>query len=253
MKIPLNKWLAYYSPLFRGRFDFFLSTAAPRRETWHQGLAMTGGRFWVRVHGGHNLRRVVGPMADWKPSLSDVLVARGEGRTASLETFPWVGHSANAEYIYALTVVGAGGVEDVSGAPIIVARFDPDGALIGPSPNRINDIRVQAIAGGRFVLRWYYDETGQEVPPGCFNVYSDDGSPGTMDYDVIVATVAYRFRRGHFEWTSAAYSEGDRIAWAVRAESASGVVGPVGATALGIAATALPPAPIGLIVIGAED
>ena len=53
----LDQWLTYYRPLFRGRFDFFLSADKPMREGWHQALGLTGGRFWARVHGGHDLRR----------------------------------------------------------------------------------------------------------------------------------------------------------------------------------------------------
>ncbi|MBN2560668.1 MAG: hypothetical protein JXQ75_07035 [Phycisphaerae bacterium] len=253
MVTQLEKWLGYWSPLIRGRFDFFVSADGPRHDAWHQGLALTGGRFWVRHHGGHDLRRVLGPAPEWSPSLSCVLVGRSDGRRVTVTTFPWVCHAAEAEYVYGLSVVGAGGVPDVTDAPLSRAAFDEAGALIGPAPNRVGDLAVEPLSGGRLALRWTYDEAEQETAPSAFRVYNDEGSCGTVNYEVVVATVAYRFRRGYFSWTSGAFAHGSRVTWAVRAASAAGAEGPASPLGLGVAAAAPPAAPQGMRITAAGD
>lgn len=253
MATQLKKWLTYYGPLLGGRFDFFLSAQGPRRESWHQGLALTGGRFWVRVEGGHDLRRAVGPVSGGSPSSSDVLVGRSDGPSAAVTTFPWVGHVAGTEYQYGLSVVGAGGVADTAGASVVRAAFDENGALIGPAPNAVGALAVEPLSGGRFVLRWTYDETDQEAAPTAFHVYNDVGSFGAINYEVVVATVAYHLRRGYFDWTSEAFADGSRVTWAVRAVSTAGTQGPASPTALGVAVAALPGPPQGVRVTAAED
>ncbi len=275
MLTQLQKWLAFYSPLLRGRFDFTSALAGrarllpsrgtdangsrllPSREAWHQGLALTGGRFWVRLRGGHDLRRIVGPAADWTASRSDamvgcsgalakragVLVGRADGPAETVTTFPWVCHAADTEYRYALSVVGAGGVMDFADAPQARAAFDADGALVAPAPNRVGDLVVRPLSGGRFELRWTYDETDEETPPAQFRIYSDAGSPGTIDYDIPVGTVPYRFRRGFFAWTSPPFADGTRLTWSLRAASSTGPEGPPSPPAFAVARAACPPPP----------
>jgi hypothetical protein len=248
MSPQLQKWLAFYSPLCRGRFDFAPGFAGrarllPSREAWHQALALTGGRFWVRLRGGHDLRRVVESAADWTPSRSDVLVGRADGAAAAVTTFPWVCHAADTEYRYALSVVGAGGVTDFADAPQARAAFDADGALVGPAPNRVGDLAVRPLSGGRFDLRWTYDETDEETPPARFRVYNDAGSFGSINYDVAVATAPYRFRQGFFTWTSPPYADGARLTWAVRAATAAGAEAPPSPPAFAVAQAAGPVPP----------
>jgi len=248
----LTKWLRYFSPLFRGRFDFHIASTTPRREAWNQGLGLTGGRFWVRLAGGHDLRRTISPVSGWTPSLSDALVGRSDGPGASVTTFPWIKHAAGANYGYGLTVVGAGGVQDVADAPVVRASFDDEGALVGPAPNAACDLAVEPVAGGRFLLRWTYDERDEEAAPATFRLFNDAGSPGEVDYDTVVATASYRIRRGYFNWTSDAFTDGSRVRWAVRAVSAEGVEGPESNVAFGVAAAAMPDAPWGILVRSAE-
>ncbi|MFH1419449.1 MAG: hypothetical protein ABII12_14330 [Planctomycetota bacterium] len=252
MTSQLEKWLRYFSPLFRGRFDFLLSSATPCREAWHQGLGLTGGRFWVRVIGGHDLRRTISPVSGWKPSLSDALVGRSDGPSASVTTFPWVNHAAGANYGYGLTVVGAGGVADAGDAPVARASFDDEGALVGPAPNAACDLAVESVAGGRFILRWTYDERDEEAAPAAFRLFNDAGSPGEVNHDTVVATAPYRTRRGYFNWTSDAFAGGSRVRWAVRAVSADGAEGPASNVAFGVAAAAMPDAPWGILLHATE-
>ncbi len=253
MTTQLDKWLAYYSPLLGGRFDFHTSAEGPRHEAWHQGLALARGRFWVRVAGGHDLRRVAGAGRGRVPSVADALVGRSDGRGATVTTFPWVGHAADTEYQYGLTVVGAGGVADATDAPQARAVFDESGALIGPAPNVVGDLAVEPLSGGRFALRWTYDETDEECAPSAFRIYNDAGSFGSINYGVVVGTASYRFRLGYFNWTSGAYVDGSRVTWAVRAASEAGAEGPASPLTMGVAAAALPPAPQGVRALAVEE
>ena len=248
----LTKWLRYFSPMFRGRFDFHIASTTPRREVWNQGLGLTGGRFWVRLAGGHDLRRTISPVSGWKPSLSDALVGRSDGPSVTVTTFPWVDHAPGANYGYGLTVVGAGGVQDVAAAPVVRAIFDDEGALVGPAPNPARDLAVEPVAGGRFLLRWTYDERDEEVAPAAFRLFNDAGSPGAVNYDTVVATAPYRTRRGFFSWTSDAFADGTRMRWAVRAVSAEGAEGLESNVAFSVAAAAMPGAPWGILVKSAE-
>jgi hypothetical protein len=242
----LAKWLRYYSPLFRGRFDFFLSADAPRREAWHQGLDLTGGRFWIRLLGGHDLRRKEGSAGQGEPSSSDVLAGRSDGRSATVTTFPWVPHRAGVEYLYGLTAVGGGGVAGTDCPPVVRAVFDDDGELRPPAPNVVQDLVVEPLNGGRFHLRWMYDERDQEVQPQEFEVYSDAASPGEVNYAAVVAAVPYQFRRGGFSWISEPFVDGSRVTWGVRSVAAGGTKGPVGREASGYALARGPQAPSGI-------
>ena len=258
------KWLRYYDPLFRGRFDFSQSAAGPAREAWHQGFGLTGGRFWVRLRGGHDLRRrdarPVGSSAcDSEPAFSEdlasagVLVGRADGKTAAVTTFPWAGHPPGANHIYALTVMGAGGVPDALGAPEARAEFDAAGALLDPAPNAVSEPSVEALSAGRFRLRWTYDETDEEAPPSEFRVFNDAGSPGVVDFGVVVGTSPYQLRQGFFEWTSAPFAHDVRVLWSVTAATAAGVLGPASAAGSGVAQAALPLAPAGIRAVAGEE
>lgn len=252
----LSKWLRYYQPLFRGRFDFFPGGSGPRLEAWHQGLGMTGGRFWVRVAGGHDLRRrdVTGSAAcpdseadgtSGSESSPGALVGRADGRSSSVTTFPWVAHEAGRSYAYSLLVVGAGGVAEAGDAPRVRLTFDGAGALVGPAPNGVCDLSVEPISGGRFRLVWTYDEKDQGAAPVEFQLFNDAGSPGVINFGVVVATAPYRFRQGSFAWESGGFSHDERVEWAVQAVSSAGIAGALSAKAFGVARAALPEAPVG--------
>lgn len=246
----LDKWLAYYRPLFRGRFDFILAADKPIREGWHQALGLTGGRFWVRVRGGHDLRRRDYDATTTALALSGVLVGRADGRAAVVTTFPWVNHQAGRGYDYELIAVGAGGAVETRDAPGQRLSFDNDGALVGPEPNPVCDLAVDALPGGQFRLRWAYDETNEEAPPATFDIFNDAGTPGTINDAIVVATVPYQFRQGFFSWLSAGFAHDTHLYWSVRAVSADGVAGEMSAAAGGSARAALPPAPADVRVSG---
>ena len=257
----LERWLTYYQPLFRGRFDFFRSADKPMREGWHQALALTGGRFWVRVHGGHNLRRRDSSAADGcdgqggdsatpRRTRSGVLVGRADGRATVVTTFPWVEHQAGRRYTYELIAVGAGGAAESLDAPVLRLSFDDNGALVGPEPNPVCDLAVDALSDGRFRLRWAYDEANEEASPSTFQIFNGAGTPDTIDDTIVVATVPYQFRQGFFSWLSAGFAHDTHVCWAVRAVSAGGAAGGLSATVGHSARAALPPVPAGVRVGG---
>jgi hypothetical protein len=258
----LNKWLTYYRPLFRGRFDFFQSAGGPMREGWHQGLGMTGGRFWSRVHGGHDLRRRDSDAEDANgggdevdstsglPKSAGLLVGRADGRAATVATFPWINHQAGQSYTYELFAVGAGGVAAMENAPTLRLSFDDNGALVGPEPNPVCGLAVDALSGGRFRLRWAYDETNEEAPPSTFDIFNDADTPGSINDAIVVASVPYRFRQGFFSWLSAGFAHDAHPCWSVRAVTAGGAASRMSATADGTAMAAAPLAPAGVRVGG---
>ncbi len=218
----LEKWLSWYAPLFGGRFDFDVAGTEPRFDALNRGLVMTRGRFWVRVFGGHDLRRASGAA----PTTGDAIVGRADGKSGSITTFPWIAHAADADYVYAVHPVGAGGVTDADAAVRVRAVFDSAGDLLGPMPNAPQGLHVEPLAGGAFRLSWSYDETGEEAAPSEFLVFNDSGSPGAVNYAVIVAQPAYRTRGGFFEYVSDPFSHDLRVTWGVRARSAGGVTEP---------------------------
>lgn len=233
----IDKWLGWFSPLLGGRFDFFVAADGPRFDAWSSGLCLTRGRFWVRVRGGHDLRRAVGR----PPARTDPIVGRADGGVATLSTFAWVAHPAGSQWWYALHVVGAGGVADEADAPRVRVLFDDDGGLIGLAPHAPTLLCVEPLAGGRFRLSWRYDETHQEVAPAEFRLYNDAASPGAVNYSSPVASVPYRFRAGDFAYVSEPFAHGTRVTWAVRARSAAGVEERNTATATGAADVEGPP------------
>jgi len=212
---------------------------------------MTGGRFWVRTRGGHDLRRTE-DAGGGEPASDPVLVGRSDGRAATITTFPWVCHRAGAVYTYALTVVGAGGVSDAGGAPVVVAAFDAAGEVIGPAPNPVRHLAASAASAGRVALRWTYDEEGEEAAPSEFRAYNDAADPGSIDWMTPVATMPYRRRRGCFAWTSESFDDGVRLNWAVRAVSANGVKGPASNVAFAVAANRAPDPPQGVVGMASD-
>ena len=251
----IEKWMRYYRPLFQGRFEFFRSADRPKNGPWHQGLSMTNGRFWVRTRGGHDLRRRdadgQSPCAQDRPAC-DILVGRSDGPNAALTTFPWVEHIAARSYLYTLRAIGAGGVAEQQQTSNLRLTFDDSGNLLGPSPNTVCALAVESVSNGRFRLRWTYDETDEETSPTAFHVFNDDGSSGTINYDVVVATVPYRVRQGYFHWTSTGFAHDVRVTWSVRAASDQGVLSAATFAIDNVARANLPAASAGIQVRGEE-
>lgn len=216
----LTKWLGYYSPLFRGRFDFHRGEDAPRMDSWCNALSLFGGRFWVRIMGGHNLRRSTTSRI---PQLFDPIIGTCDGPRATLTTNWLVGHAASSRYLYRVTSVGGGGVEDDGRNAVREVETDADTKLTGALPNRIADLAIEPQSDGTYVLRWTYCATAQAIAPTTFRIYSDSGT-GTMDYVTPISSVAYVSGVPTYTYTTPvlAGATDTLCKFVIRAEAASG-------------------------------
>lgn len=199
----LNKWLRHYDPIHRGWTPAGIAN----------GVCTTCGYSFPRIRGGYNLRRSPGPAA--------LVVGSAGADAAEIRTFPWIGHDALTDYTYRLTAVNGGGVENSIEQSVAFASFDSQGAWCGAWPNPPGDLRVRALAGGRFEVCWTYTAKGQQAEPVEFRVYSDGGR-GTVDYTLPAGVVAYRRGRLQFTYTSSGFADGVKVWWAVRACSDTG-------------------------------
>lgn len=217
---PLTKWLNYYSPLFGGQFDFFTEESAPRMDSWANALVLLGGWHWVRIKGGHNLRRSSDSSI---PTLDDPIIGVADGAAATIKTNWLVGHAASSRYIYRLTAVGGGGVEDDGRTAIVEVTTDGAGALANPIPNRVADLQATPQTAGTFAMRWTYLAVGQAAAPKYFRVYSDSGT-GTIDYVTPIGTVSYTAGSPTYSFTTGVLTGvGDTVVqFVVRSESTAG-------------------------------
>lgn len=223
----LNKWLAHYDPIHRGWTPAGIAN----------GVCTTSGYSFPRIRGGYNLRRACGRPAH----AADVIVGAAGIDAAEVRTFPWVRHEPDSSCEYALTAISGGGIENWTQAARCSVGFDAAGQWLGPHPNQPRDLRVKELAGGRFLLRWTYAEAGQAVAPAEFRVYTDHGGEA-VDYSRPEGLVAYRSRRMHFAFISAAFPEAARVRWAVRAASLAGLESAGTCEASGLADAAGPAA-----------
>lgn len=204
----LAKWLAYYDPIHRGWTP----------EGIANGVCATSGFSFPRIRGGYNLRRSVGQI----PDASTLIVGAAGVDMETVRTFGWVTHEADTAYVYRLTAINGGGVENWTDVVTLDTAFDGSGYWVGARPNAPGDLQVAPAAGGTLLLRWTYSREGEQAEPYEFHVYHDGGT-GTVDFDSVVANVPYRRGRFHCSYLSEAFDHGTRIRWAVRAVSTSKV------------------------------
>jgi hypothetical protein len=207
----MDKWLAYWCPLQMG--------LTPNGHA--NALVLTQGTFWARAAGGYNLYRWTGSET---PVQTDRVIGAASAGARQVSNFPFITHEPSTVYWYLLRAVGGGGVEESTTHQLRRVAFDADGDMIGSRPNSPGHLSVDSLSGGRFCLRWAYEPTGQEVSPGSFDIYNDDGSPGQVDYTTAAGSVDYAIGRSLFEWTSDAFSDGTIVWWSVRAKSPDGVL-----------------------------
>jgi hypothetical protein len=154
--------------------------------------------------------------------MSSPIIGAGAAGQVAIREFPWIAHEPGTTYVYRLNAVGAGGVEEDSAKNVTSVAFGPDGAWLGLRPNSPSDLRISCLSGGRFALRWSYNEKNQQASPSEFRIFTDGGT-GSIDYDEPVAVVQCRGRRMHFQHVTVAWPHGTRVSWSVRAFAASGV------------------------------
>lgn len=204
----LTKWLRYYDPLHRGWTPDGIAN----------GVCATNGFAFPRIKGGYNLYRSTSRQSGPQ---GRIVGAAGHD-AATIRLFEWVTHAPSTTYYYWLCTVGGGGAENRLDETVVEAVFDATGQWIGARPNPPTDLRVSALSGGRFLVKWTYSPQGEQAEPGEFRVYTDSGV-GTIDYSSPVGTITYHRGRVHFEYTSAAFAHGTRTRWSVRAATATGI------------------------------
>lgn len=202
----LGKWLAHYDPIHRGW----------TRAGVANGVTATCGFCFPRILGGYHLRRRVGGT----PGADDAIVGTAGHDATTIRTFPWVRQEAGVTYVYRLFPVGGGGVENHTDMRITLTGLRVDGRWRGAWPNSPADLRVDAMAGGRFRLRWTYPPEGEQATPSEFRVYRGEGGR-SVDFGAVVATLPHHAGQFHHEYVSEAFAHGEQVRWAVRAATAS--------------------------------
>jgi hypothetical protein len=222
----LAKWLAYYDPIHRGWTPGGIAN----------GVCATSGFFFPRIRGGYNLRRGEGSVPDG----SAPIVGAAGADADTIRTLPWIGHEADTTYVYRLTAINGGGVENFIDAITAETPFDASAIWLGARPNPPGDLRVTPSVNGSFVLRWTYTVNGEQAEPASFNVYSDGGT-GSIDFENPAANLTYRRGRFHYDYTSIGFAHGTKVRWAVRAVTGAGVEDAGEVTAFGWADAEPPP------------
>lgn len=203
----LQRWLDHYDPIHRGWTPSGIAN----------GVCATNGFSFPRIRGGYNLRRGEGG----GPAISSPVVGAAGADASAVATFPWVSHGAGTIYVYGLTAVCGGGVENVIDTTKAEVRFDGAGDWCGLVPNSPSDLRITPIACGAFLVEWVYSSEGQQTSPSEFHVYHDAGT-GHVNFETAAAILSYHAGRYHYCYTSDSFDHGTRIKWAVRAAAASG-------------------------------
>jgi hypothetical protein len=223
----LGKWLRHYDPIHRGWTPVGIAN----------GVSATSGFFFPRVAGGYNLYRGVGGLA--AVDFSDP-VGAASGAATSVRNFSWRGHASSTAYVYALRAVGAGGVEAMHDEAFAGVAFDAGGNWLGPLANAVVGLRVEALSGGRFAVRWGYDSANEGAAAESFRVYHDNGM-GTVDFGTVLGTVTRRVGAVHHEFVTGAYGHGARVLFAVRSVTGGGVEELSTAAVMGVALADGPP------------
>lgn len=224
----LDKWLLHYDSVHRGW----------TRAGIANGVCATCGFSFPRIRGGYLLRRAVGRA----PDESSEIVGAAGADADSVGTFPWIVHAANTTYVYGLSAISGGGVENRLEQSPAAARFDELGRWTGELPNAPADLRADAAEGGTFRVRWSHCGEDEQARPAGFRIYHDAGM-GTIDYRAVVAVVGYRRGQVNYEYISLPFGHDVRVRWAVRAFSVNGVEELNEQTADGVARAHPPPAP----------
>jgi hypothetical protein len=104
------------------------------------------------------------------------------------------------------------GGKESKDSPLCKVVIDTDGDMVPLCPNPPMDLVVVPVAGGKFELRWRYNASDQEIPPSGFKMYLVDNGEWTL-LDTIPCIIG---GWGEFQWTSAAFDDGERCYFCVR-------------------------------------
>jgi len=126
-----------------------------------------------------------------------------------------VTHQAGGQYYYAARRVSGTGKSEQGTTAVVRLALDEEGKAIPARPNCVSGLQGQAANAGRMRVSWWYWPMGQEVRPGHFAVYGDNGS-GSIDYENPLGLVEYR-GANLYSYLSSPGQEGTRYRFSVRA------------------------------------
>jgi hypothetical protein len=172
------------------------------------GTVLSLGWFWMRVAGCHNVYRGQDGNFDYD-RIQAVLSLGDSDVTIAGQDLP-----ADTIWHFIRRQASGCGLESPDSDPCIVL-IDSAGDMYGDVPNAPLQLDIEAIAGGKFTLRWRYTAISQQVAPTGFRIYMDSGSG--FDFASPVATVTNPLGGpGEFEWTSGALTHGQPYRFCVR-------------------------------------
>jgi len=179
------------------------------------GTVLSLGWFWMRTEGCHAVYvGQDGAMGDYDQvqavmEMADVSVSIAGQALA-----------ANTIHHYIQRQISGCGLESEDSQSCIV-RIDANGDMLDAAPNAPLDLQIFGAAGGKFLLRWRYAPSSQDVAPTGFRVYIDSGAG--FDFESPDATISYGLGGdGEFNWTSDALSEGSSYKFCVRSYVTAG-------------------------------
>ena len=101
--------------------------------------------------------------------------------------------------------------------------FDATGEIITPAlPAWPIELTAEPIEAGKFTVAWAYDPWWQGDWPSDFTIY-DGADVDSIDYGTAIGTVSAGGTSGTYEFTTGAYANGTKQAFAVRARNSGGV------------------------------
>lgn len=124
---------------------------------------------------------------------------------------------ANTIWSYVRKRVSDCGLESPASAPHRIV-INSEGTMILSTPNVVEALKIEQLAGGVLELRWRYFDSGQEIIPTGFKIFVDSGQG--FDFADPVATVPYRLAVEH-KWSSAALTHGQTYKYCVRSYAAN--------------------------------
>lgn len=141
---------------------------------------------------------------------------------STIQNWDGITHEVSSGYEYVAARCFPNGFVGEVSEPVRV-DFDGDGSIITPAlPTWPESLEVTPTAGGKFMLTWRYYGWGQGSAPTDFQIFRGATVAG-IDYDSVVATVAYDPSSETQSHETGAYGDGTPHAWAVRARNSGGV------------------------------
>ena len=185
-------------------------------NAWKLGMALTLGRFWVRVAGCSALYRGPGmEQIDF-----ETILAVAEKDACEISPPGYLPHDSNSTYFYAVRRYNHCGYQEQTLAAVAKLSLDAEGEPDKPQPNKIFAARAEQVDAGKIRLTWFYCPLEQGSQPAFFNIYYDSRT-GQIDYENPLAEISYQSQK--FYCYESDLLEPGRYLFAIKAEDAAGI------------------------------